>query len=88
MGTCCASCASVETSHDSRQLHERMTQDVATRLRPICEHMPQQEFDQLVDEVVRTNIKYMQRRAEDLFAADLAMSEKQPTSEPSEKSAE
>lgn len=39
--------------------------DVATRLRKICEAMPQNEFDQLVDRIAQLAYKYEQIR--DLF---------------------
>ena len=55
-----------DDSHDGR--FERMKSDVAARLRHVCAHMSRSEFDDLVEQIVKVNIKYTFRRADDLFS--------------------
>lgn len=52
-----------------RQAHlERTKREVADRLRPVCTEMPEHEFQNLVEQVVATKIKYSLQRTDDLFA--------------------
>ena len=41
--------------------------DIAKRLRPVCQNMPDAEFDALVDEIAAVNLKYRGRRVDDMM---------------------
>jgi hypothetical protein len=61
-------------TYDRRDWEERQIQalkkDIAERLRSVCERVPDEEFDQLVDRIARTRRKYEQRRSEELFSSE------------------
>jgi hypothetical protein len=45
-----------------RTLIERRKQEIALRVRPVCRHMPSDEFDELVERMATIEIKYAMRR--------------------------
>jgi hypothetical protein len=47
---------------------QRVERDIAERLRPVCAHMPESDFAELVRHVAAMNIKYAARRASDMFS--------------------
>ena len=47
--------------HRSKRL-ERAKEDIVRRLRPICAHMPEAEFDALAEQMAELEIKYALRR--------------------------
>jgi hypothetical protein len=47
---------------------QRVERDIAERLRPVCSHMPESDFAELVKHVAAVNIKYAARRASDMFS--------------------
>ena len=44
---------------------------IAERLRPLCAHVPEEEFSALVAKMAEVEIKYAHRRLEDLIGTDL-----------------
>lgn len=51
---------------DKRQL-EILKQEIADRLRPVCEHVTDEEFSQLIERIARVQRKYEQQRSDELF---------------------
>ena len=45
-----------------RTLIERRKREIALRVRPVCQHMPSDDFDQLVEQMATIEIKYAMRR--------------------------
>ena len=45
-----------------RTLIERRKQEIAQRVRPVCQNMPSDDFDQLVEQMATIEIKYAMRR--------------------------
>jgi hypothetical protein len=74
-----------------RELLERVKARVADRIRSVCTHMSDGEFDALVTRIAQVEIKYSTRRAEDLFNVDAksrTISVDGPTSPPAESPAQ
>jgi hypothetical protein len=51
---------------DERQL-KALENEIAERLRVVCEGVPPEEFAALVERIARIQRKYEQRRADDVF---------------------
>jgi len=43
--------------------------DIAQRLRPVCAHLPPDEFDSLIEHMATVKIKFSLRRVEGFFGA-------------------
>jgi hypothetical protein len=60
--------------YDRRDWDEReiqvLRQEIAQRLRAVCERLPVQEFDQLVEQMARLQHKYERHRSDELFRGD------------------
>lgn len=60
--------------YDRRDWEERQIQalkkEIAERLRSVCERVPDDEFDRLVDRIAHIKRKYEQRNAADLLSVD------------------
>jgi len=60
-------------TYDRRDFEERqleaLKRDIADRLRPVCERVPDEDFDELVDRIARVERKYEQQRADDFFSS-------------------
>jgi hypothetical protein len=61
-------------TYDRRDWEERqiqaLKQEIAERLRSVCQRVPPEEFEHLVDRIARTKRKYEQQRADEFFSAD------------------
>jgi hypothetical protein len=51
---------------DERQL-QILRQEIADRLRSVCERVPDEEFEQLVERIARVKRKYEQQTSDTLF---------------------
>lgn len=59
-------------THDRPDWEERriqvLKQEIAERLRLVCERVPNDEFDILVERMARVQHKYQQQRSEEFFS--------------------
>jgi hypothetical protein len=71
-------------TYDRRDWEERqiqaLKQEIADRLRSVCERVPDEEFDQLVERIARIRRKYELKRSDDLFT-NTQESDRHPPSE-------
>ena len=55
---------------DERQL-QILKQEIADRLQPVCEHVTDEDFSELVERIARIQRKYEQQTSDELFPKTL-----------------
>lgn len=70
-------------AYDRREWDERQLQslkwEIAGRLRPVCQCLPDEEFEALVERIARVQRKYEQQRSSELFPSTRESEQHHPT---------